>query len=313
MNQPGVSHNSGFYASGNVRTGNISNSFNPVSGGATPHRGDTRAVPQQSETDPAQQRADLGVLTVLPQETRAVVEVFQQAEEYRRKVLPDGSRVHEATFETPHGPRTAVLMQTLDRGQLSATAAYTRLRHWYAPPIIALVGIAGGISAQLDVGDVVLADQIIFYDNHRDTADGPRWRGESTALTAALTIAVNDLFSTEGEPLRIPSPDHGGDFRVRRGPLGSGSAVITDEHSRIRTFLHDFQEKCLAVETESGGLVQGFREEFADGTGLTGWLVLRGISDHADAAKGHRDHDLAARNAARAFHRVLPYLWDARR
>ncbi|MEV4482762.1 phosphorylase family protein [Micromonospora coxensis] len=306
--QPG-GHNSGISAGGDIgHIGNISDSFNPVHGEPT-----ARPAGESLGAPGPQRRADVGVLTVLPQETHAMVSVFRQADDYHQRTLPDRSRVHEATFRTPSGPLDAVLLQTLDRGQRSATAAYARLRRWYAPPIVALVGIAGGISSRLDVGDVVLADQIIYYDERRETAEGTRWRGESTVLTAAMTIAVNDLFSTEGEPLTIPSPERDGTFRVARGPLGSGSAVITDEHSRIRRFLQEFHEKCLAVETESGGLVQGFREEYADATGVLGWLVLRGISDHADAAKGHRDHDVAARHAAAAFHRVLPYLWDARK
>lgn len=49
-------------------------------------------------------------------------------------------------------------------------------------------------------------------------------------------------------------------FRVHRGPIGSGDAVITDEHADIRQWLHTVHEKVLAVETEAAEVVQAFHE-----------------------------------------------------
>lgn len=251
---------------------------------------------------------DLAVLTVLPQEARAMIDVFRHAHDYRTEKTPTGV-VHRAAFDTEGGGRVdAVLAKTLDRGQRSATAAYANLRRAYRPAVVALVGIAGGIDPKLDIGDVVIANQVVYYDERRETPDGPVRRGEATMLPTAMTAVVNDLFTRHNEPFTLPSAGGDGEFRVMSGTVGSGGAVITDAESEIRSFLQTFNEKCRVVETEAGGLVQAVREDATAVTDPVGWLVIRGVSDHADPAKGHRDHDLAARHAAAAFEQLVPLL-----
>ncbi|NLU79225.1 5'-methylthioadenosine/S-adenosylhomocysteine nucleosidase [Micromonospora sp. HNM0581] len=251
---------------------------------------------------------DIAVLTVLSPEMQAMIEVFQRAADHRRPAPSDERRIHQATFTTPHGRLSAVLMQTMDRNQRSAATAYAFLRQVYRPRIVALVGIAGGINERVDVGDVVIADQVVYYDERREAADGTYRRGEATAVPARMSLSLSDLFSNRGEPFVLPSVQTRSFFTVVRGPIGSGGAVVTDQASDIRVYLQSFHEKCLAVETEAGGLVQAFREDLDASPDAVSWVVIRGVSDHADAAKGHRDHDLAARHAGVAFESLLPFL-----
>lgn len=300
MNAPG----SGISIGGNVsNTGDLinhSNNHNSVAPAPRPPAGGQR-----------RRHVDLGVLAILPEETHALVTVFERAEDYRRVRLDDGTRVHEATFVTPDRRVTAVLMQTMSRGQRSAAVAYGHLRHHYTPPVVALVGIAGAIDANLAVGDVVIADQVIYYDETRVAPEDTYRRGEATAMPAGTAIAVRDLFTTRGGVFQLDSrhPDGTAEqFTVVHGPIGSGGAVITDAHSKIRTWLQQFHQKTLAVETEAGGLVQAFHEDSRQGTDLAGWLVVRGISDHADPNKGHRDHATASRHAAQVLEVLVQFL-----
>ncbi|WFE44644.1 hypothetical protein [Verrucosispora sp. WMMD1129] len=311
MGSDNTGANFGIRAGGNI--GNISNikdSFKS-SGPAAPHPnartgGDSGAASGRSgeQTPPV----DIAVLTVLSPEMQAMTEVFQRATDYRRPAPSDQRRVHQATFTTPYGRLNAVLMQTMDRNQRSAATAYAFLRQVHRPRLVALVGIAGGISERVDVGDVVIADQVIYYDERREAANITYRRGEATAVPARMSLSLSDLFSTRGEPFVLPSVETRTFFKVVRGPIGSGGAVITDEASDIRAYLQSFHEKCLAVETEAGGLVQAFREDLDTSADAVSWVVVRGVSDHADAAKGHRDHDLAARHAGVAFESLLPFL-----
>lgn len=294
-----VSGNQGFHVGGNVGDGAFNNSLNHSFNDAG-----AVAAPTGAEETAS---LDVGVLTVLAQETLAMVEVFQRARNYRRERR--GAVVaHLASFASEDGHRDAVLMQTLDRGQRSAAAAYANLRQWYRPRAVALVGIAGGINENVDVGDVVIANQIIYYDERRVSAGQAHRRGEASLTPAGMKGTVNHLFSTYGEPFTMPSPGPRGEFKVLSGPIGTGGAVVTDSGSDIRAYLQSFNEKCLAVETEAGGLVQAAREDPHGPTHPADWLVIRAISDHADEHKGHRDHDLAARHAARVFERVVPLL-----
>lgn len=252
-------------------------------------------------------QVDLGVLAILPEETHALLEVFQNGLHYRQVRLEDGTRVHESTFVTPDRRVNAVLMQTMHRGQRSAAVAYGALRRHYAPPVVALVGIAGAIDPGLEVGDVVIADQVVYYDETRDSPDGTHRRGEATMMPAGTAIMVRDLFSAKGGTFRLQDAA-AAPFKVVHGPIGTGGAVIADEASQIRAWLREFHQKTLAVETEAGGLIQAFHEDSRQGTDLAGWLVVRGISDRADLSKGHRDHAMASRHAAQVLELLINYL-----
>ncbi|MGY0235051.1 5'-methylthioadenosine/S-adenosylhomocysteine nucleosidase family protein [Longispora urticae] len=257
----------------------------------------------------AAERADLGILTVLSQETAAVVAMLRRGAGYTSRQLPDRSTVHEAYLGPPSRPVRTVAMQTVDRGQRSMAVAYHQLRRHFSPPIVALIGIAGGINPTMQVGDVVVASTVIHYDARRETDQGARHRGSSATSSARILRALNDFFSTRGEPCPLVVPGRTGrPFLVRRGPIGTGEAVITYQGSPIRDYLNTFNEKVLAVETEAGGLTQAFAEEYDSRSDLDGWLVVRGVSDNADQHKGYADHELAAAHAARTFEELVPFL-----
>jgi adenosylhomocysteine nucleosidase len=253
--------------------------------------------------------ADVGVLTVLTEEMRAVVDVLRDASGYRSLPILGGARFHLAEFPALDGPNVRVVAtQTLDRGLQSASVAYQRMRKHFAPPVVLLVGIAGGIADDIRIGDVVLADQVIHYDHRRETTDGPRRRGQDQPMSAELRHRLNDFFLHYGNVVRSGA---GEPIRVRRGPIGSGNAVVTDAFNEIRRFLLAYNEKTLAVETEAAGVAQAFYEEFGQDNALRGCLCIRGISDLADVAKRDDHHGLAATNAAAVLAALLPFLHDS--
>lgn len=258
---------------------------------------------------PARRPADVGVVTVLSEESRAVVRVFERADAYRSDQLPDGTQTHEATFPAADGVLRVVTLQAARAGNHSAIEAYHRLRRHFAPPVIVLTGIAGAIRTSgdqaVDVGDVVIADQVVNYEPRRETAAGPHHRGQAHLVPTVLQNRLNEFFRVHGARIRHPN---GSWIRIHRGPIGSGSAVITDANSENRHWLHAYNEKTVAVDTETAAIADACHEDVGAGTGLRGWLAIRGISDRADANKGHRDHNLASDLAAVVLQRLLPYL-----
>lgn len=247
---------------------------------------------------PGREAADVGVLTVLGEELRAVVGVLRTHRGYWHERVPDGPDVHRAEA----GGVRVVAMQALEPGPQSAAAAYRRMRDLVGPRVVLLVGVAGGIRPDLAIGDVVIGDEVVCYDARRETAGPARRRGRSHLVTPALRHRVNEFFLRNGPTIRY-GPDT---VRVFRGPVGSGAAVITDRHSDVVDFLRRFNEHTLAVETEAGGVGQAFYEEAEAGS--TGWLTVRGISDLADRDKGYQHHQLAADRAAAVMDRLLPLL-----
>jgi adenosylhomocysteine nucleosidase len=250
-------------------------------------------------------RADIGILTVLTEELTAVVDMLQSHSEFRTGQQPGGWQTFHAQVAAEDRMLSVVATQTLDRGPRSAAVAFNRLQDTFRVPLVLLVGVAGGIRPGLRIGDVVIADEVIYYDARRETADGPRRRGQSQPMSPALRHRMNEFFRRYRGGVPLPE---GGSVRVVRGPIGSGDAVVTDADSDIVSFLRRFNEKTVAVETEAGGVGQAFYEQIDHETGLRGWLTVRGISDLADAAKRHDRHQIAADRAALVTDRLLPLL-----
>ena len=239
--------------------------------------------------------AEIGVLTVIDEEMRAVKAVLAGMDGYRTRRLGDGPLAHEARLTGLDGrPLRIVAVQTLTRGTESAALACRALVEAYGPGTVLLVGIAGGVAEDVKIGDVVVADNVISYDARKVTPEGVRHRGQAQVVPAALGHRLNEFFADEPRPA----------FGIHRGPIGSGNAVVADPAAEIRRWLYHVNDKVLAVETEAAGVAQSFHET----SRLPGWLTIRGISDTADRSKNDDDHEVAARHAAEVMAMLVPFL-----
>jgi adenosylhomocysteine nucleosidase len=289
--------------SGVIISGNDNSSFGPIS---VTHQGPAAGRNPAAGAGEGH-TADVGIITVLPVETTAVIDMLQAGTGYRSWRQPDRTTVHEARLPTAGSWARVAAIQTLEPGQRSATLTYQQLRRACSPTVVMLVGVAGGIDDEVRLGDVVIASSVIYYDSRREAADGTHRRISTGTVPAVMGRLVNDFLSRHGEPVRVDaarSPS-GRPFAVRYGPIGSGEAVVTDRYSRIRVDLDMVNEKALAVETEAGGVVQAHREEYRDDAHEGGWLVVKGISDAADKAKDDNYKWYASQHAAWTSARLI--------
>jgi adenosylhomocysteine nucleosidase len=271
---------------------------------------DPDAAMQQTPQPRSTVHSDLGVITVLAEEMRAVAHMLVQNRSYRQTELGNGVRFDEAIIHVCGRQIRVTATQTLETGEQSASIAFARLRQHYEPTVVVMTGIAGGIHSSVQLGDVVLALEVVSYDRRKETSAGLRRRGTSHKVPARVRHAINSFFSDNGEPCHVSTMDPDGVtriFSILPGVIGSGGAVVADASSEIRGYLTTFNEKTLAVETETGGICQAAYET-ADTSGITGWLAVRGIADHADSAKDDRYHGIASWHAAVALERLAPYL-----
>ncbi|WP_326640436.1 hypothetical protein OG884_36265 [Streptosporangium sp. NBC_01755] len=250
-------------------------------------------------------RADVGVITVLGKEAKAVYKVLglQRAQ---GGDLP----FFEGIVNVRDTITRVAAIRALSQGQRSTVVAFDHLRRHYNPAVVVLVGIGGGIHAGIKIGDVVVTPRVVYYDLRKETPDGQQRRGEEREAPAAIGHAVNSFFIDYDEPATFQATDDNGitrEYRALTGPIGSGEAVIADAESKIIRYLREFNNKMLAVDMEAGGLTQAFHEQ--DGSqAVRGWLVVRGISDDASSTKNDDYHDIAALHAATILRSLLPYL-----
>jgi adenosylhomocysteine nucleosidase len=293
------------YSSGVATFGGTTQIQDSVIGtGATGHF--TQAPPQQVAAPEAGQSTDIGVITVLSEEAQAV----------RSALGLESDGASGLSFDLGNlkaGGRSASVVATraLARGEGSTMSAFNHLREHYNPRVIVLAGIAGGIHRDVRLGDVVVATRVVYYDLRKETPEGTRRRGQERQAPAEIGHAVNRFFTDHGEPAEFPAEGPGNitrSIRALTGPIGSGNAVIADRDSKILEYLAAFNDEILAVDMEAGGLSQSYHERSATSEWPQGWLVVRGISDHASKEKNDDHHQIASWHAAIVLRRLLPYL-----
>jgi nucleoside phosphorylase len=253
-----------------------------------------------------------GVITVLPEETQAVIDALGLSEQ-----PASGRLFHEGSFRPrwPHSdgrPSQVAALRSLAMGEDPAMAACYSLRDRYNPGTVVSAGIAGAIHSEVRPGDVVVATRVIHYDLRKKTPGGTRRRPEEFRAPAVTEDAVNAFFTRHDPPeVEVPvrgQPGATRTVRVHMGPIGSGNAVIADRDSGVLRDLTGYHDRILAVDMETAGIARACHEQAAATGQVHGWVAVRGISDDASQDKDDAFHEIAAWNAAAILRELLPYL-----
>lgn len=226
------------------------------------------------------------VLTALPLEYAAMRAHVEKRVEL---VHPDGTRVEKGRL-----PGTAwhVAIAELGMGAERAAALTTQLINWLRPEAVFFVGVAGSLKDDVGIGDVVVGTQVYEIHGGKQTPEGflvrPKALPGSHALEQAARSAVRDM------------PE----VRAHFMPIATGDVLLADAESEIARFIRRNYNDAGAIEMEGSGAAHA-----AHLNGRVDALVIRGISDRADAGKRDADaagsQELAAGQAASVTVAVL--------
>ncbi|MFI9174563.1 phosphorylase family protein [Streptomyces lincolnensis] len=226
------------------------------------------------------------VLTALPLEYAAVRAHIEEREEL---VHRDGTRVERGRLP---GTAWQVALAELGMGAEKTAALTTQLIGWLRPEAVLFTGIAGGLKDDIAIGDVVIGTQVYEIHGGKQTPEGflvrPKSLPGSHALEQAARSAVRDM----------------ADVRAHFLPIATGDIVLADAGSEIAQLLRRNYNDAGAIEMEGSGALHA-----AHLNGRLDALVIRGISDRANADKTREDasgsQQLAARQAAKVTVAVL--------
>lgn len=243
---------------------------------------------QQYKYDPKKERIknkkDIGIITILKEEVAAVIKVLElQEEEFKF-----GERLYYSGYLRGDGVTHSIIMtQQLEQGQISVVNAYNDMVKKYNPNIIFLVGIAGGITEDVDYCSVVLGKQIIGYDLSKDTSNGIQRRGDVNKVDSRILPLYQRLLIKNGQyPIKATPNSIHEYIHICISNIASGSAVIAQKLSDIKKWIHQYNDKTDATEMEAHGLTTAFYEgQLSLKHPKYGVAVVRGISDMADEKK----------------------------
>lgn len=264
---------------------------------------------------------DIGIVVPLREEYRYVAEVAPQLE----------SISHEGTYfyRLDLGAFRAVCCVVDQMGTLPAVQATTRLIHFANPKLIVLLGVAGALDDDLALGDVAIGAEVNEFqanakadsvgDAYTVRYSGRHWpldygirealshfefsNGDAFRHWQNLTRAHHPDLAASGDPSTFPASN------AHLGPIASGNIVAA-----ARAFVAELKRvdrKFIAIDMEAAGIAVAATERIQP----LPWLVVRGISDHANEDKKALDAQgkrawrrYAVRNAATYLLGLLK--WD---
>jgi nucleoside phosphorylase/predicted nucleotidyltransferase len=224
-------------------------------------------------------RADLLAVAALPGEYRAATGELG--------IILRGERGRTAITDTTGSPWLVELVFVGSMGSVKAALETNDSLRRTKVPHTVLLGIAAGVPGQIELGDVILPDQVLYYESSKVIDDGE--------------LGAPILKSTNGDVRRAASvfPGIAGSewyVRVKADPelvLASGEKVVASEEFRKR--IGKVHRKLTAIDMESYGVACAAERR---GSSLT---VIKGISDFADSSKNDDYHEIAAQNSARVL------------
>jgi adenosylhomocysteine nucleosidase len=251
----------------------------------------------------------LAILAALPDELAPLVRALES-----EKVIRVGGL--DATLGVLDG--NDVALAACGIGKVNAAIGATVLCTSVGPRGLAFAGVAGGISSDLAIGDLVVATRIVDGDYGRATDEGrvlyrpgaiplPHLPPGDPALVLdermaagfadrLATLALPAVVLRPGQPARPPA--------VHLGTLATTDAFVASE--RVRDAIGG-ETGAAALEMEGAAVAQ-----VAERFGLP-WLVVRAVSDRAGTDSGldfQTFLPLAAASAAVLLRHLLPVFPD---
>ncbi|MDI1483608.1 5'-methylthioadenosine/S-adenosylhomocysteine nucleosidase [Polyangium sp. y55x31] len=233
---------------------------------------------------------DFVILTALQVERTAVCGALGFTDEHS---VPQGVRNYwRGRLELPGGGAYEIAVaQALDMASVDAALLANDAFHHWNPQGALFVGIAGSADPSVKPGDVVAASEVHYFERGKAVPGGKRPEpkivnadarllGRCQAISWSGSVPVEPPESTERPP------------RVHCGVIASVEKVIGDEDAKREILAGN--RKVLAIEMEG----YGFSRAAWQSDERVRHLVIRAISDAADALKSDAWHAHAAASAA---------------
>lgn len=254
----------------------------------------------------------IGIITVIPEEVRAVLKFFSMEKMDKSKTKQQTQRTYyRGAYSDKTRSYDLIMTQCPKQGNQAAMSTYYSINQDFDLDYVVLLGVAGSVNKEkLKVCDVVIAREIVDGQLGKETGEN-EFSPETSVYSpnAIVNNGINDflVMSDEFESAEGAPTDK---FKCLYEPIGDNNHLIGSPESKFITNAKThITRKIVAVEMESAGVMYGAYMACLDAK-CENAIVIRGISDYADPDKpsDNKYHYLAALNAAKVLQELLSYL-----
>lgn len=240
-------------------------------------------------------KVDVLLVTALPEERDALLRIIYPT--IQENI--DGSLIVFRGSISPKKQEKSLqiaIMMLSQMGNVESGNSTSKAIKQLHPDYIFMVGIAGGVRGKINLGDLLISTDIIYYELAKLTPEGSQIRQRSiTADSVVLRCAQNYLDTGWKELIGITPPDHPKEDefpRIHFSPIAVGEKVIADG-SQIECLLR-INPNIAGVEMESYGVANAANNDFS----RPRFISIRAICDYADSTKNDQWHSYACAAAA---------------
>jgi nucleoside phosphorylase/CheY-like chemotaxis protein len=198
-------------------------------------------------------------------------------------VLARHTLYRRGTVEIAGRKRTVVLAHLRQMGMVPACHITQLLIAQFRPRAVVMTGICGGLSSDVELGDVIVAErswdwQAGKWSGDMEFAAAPDSKEASRELVVAAKAVESHTLELMRDLVHLNSP--GRPFKIIDGPMLSGSAVVaTDVLHEMFAAQH---RKAVALDMECYGVY--YASHFAPEP-KPAFVCIKAVSDLAGAAK----------------------------
>ena len=247
---------------------------------------------QNNETSP---KIDVLLVTALAEERDALLRIVNPTTQENI----DGSLIvfRGSISSKKHGKSLQIAIMMLSQmGNVEAGNSTSKAIGQLHPDYIFMVGIAGGVRGKINLGDLLISTDIIYYEPAKLTPEGSQIRQRSIpADSAIIRCAQNYIDTGWKELIGIAPPDHSRENEfpeIHFSPIAVGEKVIADG-SQIECLLR-INPNIAGVEMESYGVATAANNDLS----RPRFISIRAICDYADSTKNDQWHSYACAAAA---------------
>ena len=229
-------------------------------------------------------RADVLIVTVTKVEGQAVIDVFEDANGTKSKIVPIGDQ-HYRDLGNINGSRVYMAITEMGSGGRGGSQESVRKGiEALSPSTVIMAGIAFGIDEKKQkIGEILVSKQLLLYELQRIGSSEIVSRGDKPHASPLLINWISHA--------NLDWDDANG--KITQGLILSGDKLVDNVDYR--------NQLTQSVPDAIGGEMEGAGLYVACENSKTSWILIKAICDFADGNKRKNKkarQELAAHNAA---------------